>query len=152
MKLKCAIDPWGRLTFLEKLPDIYEVAGMNELLQLEAEFFAESGVMTEPPGVYLVTFRSVTVRDNRTEEVDTTLEIESVEPIAATSTVEILREALKFYATGQHFEWCGLPEHHPETVSGEPTNWLAGGPDDHEFQYEAGFVAYEALAATKVIR
>jgi hypothetical protein len=57
-----------------------------------------------------------------------------------------LREALEFYATGQHFEWFGEDQHEPETVSGEPTNWLAGGDDGSEFQYECGAIAYLALA------
>lgn len=55
--------------------------------------------------------------------------------------------ALRFYAKGNHFEFDGPnteceKESEPETVSGEPTNWLCGHGD---FTFEDGFVAREAL-------
>ena len=60
---------------------------------------------------------------------------------------EKYRKALEFYALGEHFEYCGLDDHEPETVSGEPENWLCGGAEGSEFQYEDGYVARFALSS-----
>lgn len=67
----------------------------------------------------------------------------------AEEKIDMLKEALEFYATQQHFIFGGLNINEPETVSGEPTNFLCGGGEGNEYTYEDGWVAREALERIK---
>lgn len=64
---------------------------------------------------------------------------------------ENLAKALEWYAKGYHFEYGGDPSHEgaPESVSGEPLNFLCGGTEGQEYTYEDGAIARHHLEAYK---
>lgn len=64
-----------------------------------------------------------------------------------TPDITTLKEALEFYATGCHFHWCGNSDYEPESADPEHPNWLSGGKEHNEFDYENGEVARQALKA-----
>lgn len=64
----------------------------------------------------------------------------------AEKRIAVLQEALQFHAEEKHFEYCGKDKFEPESASGEPDNWMCGGSEGSEFQYENGELARFALA------
>lgn len=68
--------------------------------------------------------------------------ITSLYDLAPKGEVQRLREALEFYANGEHFSYGGMSEGEPENADPEYPNWLSG---NGEFDYEDGSIARAAL-------
>lgn len=68
-----------------------------------------------------------------------------------TKQYQTCKAALEYYSKCEHYEFCGADGNEPETPSGEPENWECGGSEGHEYQFENGGVARQALADAEAL-
>lgn len=75
--LKIAVGISGRVLFLEKFPDDEEHAGLNDFIP-DIEYSID---VTEPPGLYMASFRFVTA-NSFLEPDEQYLDIDKLEPVS----------------------------------------------------------------------